>query len=130
MSDLRYTIRSLLRAPWFTIAAVLTFAVGIGLNVAVFSIVDRMLFRELPYGDLDRLVLLRSCNERGSCGSSFPAVLAFEGQRRLTTVDDIAVAAMTLPYRVSFRRRGSAAAPDQCFAEPASGAGRAPDHGT
>ena len=101
MSDVRYAFRSLLRARWFTMGAVLTFAIGIGLNVAVFSIVDRMLFRALPYHDPDRLVLLRSCNERAFCGGSFPAVIAFEGQRRLTTIDDIAVAGMSGTYRLS-----------------------------
>jgi predicted permease len=101
MSDIRYAIRSLLRARWFTIAAILTFAVGIGLNAAVFSIVDRMLFRVLPYGETDSLVLLRSCNEAAVCGGAFPAVIAFEGQRRLTMIDDIAVAAMPGVYRLS-----------------------------
>jgi predicted permease len=49
VSDVRYAIRSLWRARWFAVAAALTFAFGIGVNVAVFSAVDRMLFRTLPY---------------------------------------------------------------------------------
>lgn len=102
MTDLRYTIRSLLRARWFTVAAVLTFAVGIGLNVAVFSIVDRVLFRPLPYGNLDRLVLLRACSQRGICGSgAFPSVVAFEGRQRLKTIDAIAVAGFSASLRLS-----------------------------
>jgi putative ABC transport system permease protein len=55
-TDARYALRSLLRARWFTAGAVLTFALGMGANIAVFSVVDRMLFRPLPYGDADRLV--------------------------------------------------------------------------
>ena len=92
MADVRYALRSLLRARWFTVAAVLTFALGIGVNVAVFSTLDRLLFRSLPYADVDRLMLLRACSpESGECGGGFPAVVAFEG-RALGTIDDIAVA--------------------------------------
>ena len=58
MSDLRQVVRSLLQERWFTGAAVLTFALGIGVNVAVFSVVDRVLFRDLPYADPDELVVL------------------------------------------------------------------------
>ena len=56
MTDLRHAraIR-LAGARWFAIGAVCTFALGIGLNVAVFSMVDRMLFKPLPYGHADRL---------------------------------------------------------------------------
>lgn len=49
MTGVRYALRSLIRAPWFSTAAVMTFAVGMGLNVAVFSIVDKVLFRPPPY---------------------------------------------------------------------------------
>jgi len=56
LRDVRYAIRGLRRAPGFAIAAVLTFAVGIGATTAVFSVVDRILFRSLPYRDASRLV--------------------------------------------------------------------------
>jgi putative ABC transport system permease protein len=55
-TDTRHALRSLVRARWFTVGAVLTFALGIGANVAVLSVVDRMLFRPMPYVDPDRLV--------------------------------------------------------------------------
>ena len=51
--------RSLLRARWFTCGAVLTFALGIGVNVAVFTAMDRVLFRALPYERPDEIVVLR-----------------------------------------------------------------------
>jgi len=54
--DVRYAFRGLRRARVMAIAAVLTFAVGIGATTAVFSVVDRILFRSLPYHDADRLV--------------------------------------------------------------------------
>jgi predicted permease len=56
MIEIRDAIRSLLRARWFTLGAVLTFTIGIGANVAVLSMVDRMLFRPVPFPDPDRLV--------------------------------------------------------------------------
>jgi putative ABC transport system permease protein len=56
LRDVRHSFRGLRRAPAFAITAVLTFAVGIGATTAVFSVVDRLLFRSLPYRDASRLV--------------------------------------------------------------------------
>jgi len=54
--DVRYALRGFRRSPAFTVAAVLTIALGIGASSAVFSVVDRILFRPLPYPDAGRLV--------------------------------------------------------------------------
>ena len=56
--DVRYGVRALFRTPAFTLAAVLAMALGIGAGTAVFSVVDRILFRPLPYPDDGRLVSL------------------------------------------------------------------------
>jgi putative ABC transport system permease protein len=56
--DVRYATRALLRTPAFTLAAVLAMALGIGAGTAVFSVVDRILFRPLPYPDDGRLISL------------------------------------------------------------------------
>jgi len=56
--DVRYALRTLWRAPAFTIVAVLALGVGIGANTAIYSLVDAVLVRGLPYPDADRLVVL------------------------------------------------------------------------
>jgi putative ABC transport system permease protein len=57
--DLRYILRSLARAPGFTIAVILTLGLGIGANTAIFSAVRGVLLRPLPHEDGDRLMYLR-----------------------------------------------------------------------
>lgn len=54
--DIRYACRSFLRTPGIAISAILAIALGIGACTAVFSVVDRLFFRALPYSDEDRLV--------------------------------------------------------------------------
>src|SRR6201989_587661 len=58
MRDVRHASRVLIAAPAFTIAALLSLAIGIGANTAIFSIGDGLLLHPLPYADAERLVIL------------------------------------------------------------------------
>ncbi|MFN2507503.1 MAG: ABC transporter permease [Chthoniobacterales bacterium] len=58
ITDLKYAFRMLLKAPAFTAIAVITLALGIGANSAIYSVVDTLLLRPLPFKDPDRIVMI------------------------------------------------------------------------
>jgi predicted permease len=60
MTDLRFAIRQLLKSPAFTLLAVLTLALGIGMNTAIFSLIHDLFLRGLPFAEPDRLVIIQA----------------------------------------------------------------------
>jgi predicted permease len=92
-SDVRFAFRSLLRSPGFTLAALLTLAIGIGANAAVLAVVNAVLLRPLPYPVADRLVALTEVGRLQSVLAEGVDVVSLpnleDWQRRNRTFDHI-----------------------------------------
>jgi predicted permease len=90
LQDTRYALRLLAKSPSFTAIAILTLALGIGANTALFSIVNAVLLRPLPYPNAEQLVTLRESKPNFSTGSiSYPNFL--DWQKQNTTFASMAV---------------------------------------
>ena len=88
--DFRYGARSLRKSPGFTVVAVVTLALGVGANTAVFSVVNAVLLRPLPYENPGQLVRLWADNSgRHTDRNQFSPAEITEFRDRLTTFEDV-----------------------------------------
>src|SRR5947208_2872704 len=89
MNDLKFAFRQLRKSPGFTAIAILTLALGIGANTAIFSIVNAVLLRPLPYPDADRIMVL---NESSGQGQDYSVALPdyFDWQKDNTVFEHLA----------------------------------------
>lgn len=82
IQDIRYGFRMLRRNPGFGITAILILGIGIGANTAVFSVVNSILLKPLPYADSDRLVMLRDTGAQDTKNPmSYPELQAWKGHK-------------------------------------------------
>src|SRR5437899_10473760 len=89
LDDVRYAVRQLIKNPAFSAVAILTLALGIGANTAIFSIVNAVLLRPLPYPDADRIMVL---NESSGPGQDYSVALPdyFDWQKDNTVFEHLA----------------------------------------
>ncbi len=88
LNDLRYSIRSLFRSPGFALAAILTLALGIGANTAIFSVADAVLLRPLPYPDSSRIVMVWDQLQKLGLDRLAPRSDTSEAYRNLSNIFD------------------------------------------
>jgi len=101
--DLRYTVRMLAKAPSFTAVAILTLALGVGANTAIFSFVYGVLLAPLPYSNASRLIVLNETTPRvGNVSVSYPNFLDWRSQNH-------SFSQMAYVEQMSFNLAGAAA---------------------
>ena len=99
LSDIRYAVRTLRRAPVFTAAAIVTMALTIGANTAIFSVVNAVMLRPLPFRAPDRLMRVAEKNEKLNLpffGASVLNYLSWKEQARSLDLAALGFANFTL----------------------------------
>jgi len=94
VQDVRYALRGLRRAPGFTITVILTLGLGIGANVAIFAVLDRLMFRPFPLlhdpATVGRVYLRTTYRGRSNANSTFPYLRFVDLSAATRTISDIA----------------------------------------
>ncbi|MGE3526179.1 MAG: ABC transporter permease, partial [Gemmatimonadales bacterium] len=105
LDDLRYAVRLLARAPGFALVAILTLALGIGANTAIFSLIHGVLLQPLPYADPGRLVRIYEVSPRGNDRNVVSDGSFLDWQNRSSTFT--ALGAHRWPYGVALTGEGT-----------------------
>src|SRR6476660_3825496 len=93
LQDLRYGARMLLGRPVFPVIAVLTLALGIGANTTIFSVVNSLLLRPLPYRDSERLAIIWTHSPGANVAQDWPSPGQYSAIKSQNTVfEEIAIA--------------------------------------
>jgi len=109
MNDFRYAIRMLIKSPAFSVIAIVALALGIGANTAIFSVVEAVLLRPLPYPQPDKLILLREKMQLFDSGSvSYPNYLDWRAMQR-----SFADLALYRPDSMNLSSRGEESSPER-----------------
>src|SRR4029077_13257176 len=101
--DIRFSLRMLRKSPGFTIIAVMTLALGIGANTAIFSLVNTVLLRPLPYKDADQLVTVWGYNKARGYTTDLVSPLDFADWRSQNHVSQSRAAITTTQYTLTGR---------------------------
>jgi putative ABC transport system permease protein len=99
--DVSYAVRSLRKHPGFTVIAIFTLALGIGANTTIFSVINAVLLRPLPYAEANRLVTLTETISERPIGVSYPNVVDWRNQN--TVFENVAA----VRHRESFNLTGA-----------------------
>ena len=106
MGDIRYALRNLLRRPTFTLIAVVTLALGIGANTAIFSAINALLLKPLPFPELDRVVAVwDKLPSRGVMHNEVTVANYLDWQSQTQSFDQLAL--YPLVERKSHRHRSA-----------------------
>jgi predicted permease len=93
LQDLRYGLRMLARKPGFTVVAIVTLALGIGANTAIFSVVNGLLLRPLPFSNSERLAIIWTHSPGANVVQDWPSPGQYQAIKTQTDVfEDIAIA--------------------------------------